>query len=122
MNILDLSGNGLGLEGASALVPVLEMRERDGGRLERLVLDENGLGPSGAMALAQGLRRNSMLRGRGALGGVGRRGLSLARNRLQDEGLESLAKAIPETCGRRLRRRPEREEGGKDLFEVLFSW
>ncbi|CAJ1454110.1 unnamed protein product [Effrenium voratum] len=93
VSILDLSGNGLGSEGVQALVPVLEMRERDGGVLERLCLDENGLGPQGAMVLAKGLKKNSVLRG-----------LSLSRNRLMDDGLEALAQALPGACGRRLRR------------------
>lgn len=92
-NVLDLSGNALGPEGVRSLVPVLEMRERDGGVLERLGLDENSLGPSGAEVLAQGLKKNSVLKG-----------LSLARNRLRDEGLECLAKAMPGGCGKRLRR------------------
>ncbi|CAL1152451.1 unnamed protein product [Cladocopium goreaui] len=104
VNVLDLSGNALGPEGVRSLVPVLEMRERDGGVLERLGLDENSLGqplrhaalllgPSGAEVLAQGLKKNSVLKG-----------LSLARNRLRDEGLECLAKAMPGGCGKRLRR------------------
>eukprot|EP00435_Cladocopium_sp_Y103_P019521 s2022_g4.t1 len=104
VSVLDLSGNAVGPEGVRALVPVLEMRERDGGVLERLGLDENSLGdplrhaaplwgPCGAEVLAQGLKKNSVLKG-----------LSLARNRLRDEGLEALAKAMPGGCGKRLRR------------------
>jgi len=93
VSILDLSGNALGPEGVRCLIPVLEMREKDGGVLERLGLDENSLGPSGAEVLAQGLLKNHMLKG-----------LSLARNRLRDEGLEALAKALPVCCGKRLRR------------------
>ncbi|CAK9009081.1 unnamed protein product [Durusdinium trenchii] len=93
VSVLDLGGNAIGPEGAEALVPVLQMQHREGGILERLGLDENSLGPRGALALAQGLCKNSVLRG-----------LSLARNRLTDDGVEALAKAMPGGCDRRLRR------------------
>lgn len=45
-----------------------------------------------------------MLRSLGLPGSPCESGLSLARNRLTDDGVEALAKAMPGGCDRRLRR------------------
>ena len=49
-------------------------------------------------------------------------GLSLARNRLRDEGLEALAKALPVCCGKRLRRRGKRESRHGWMVMVDGDW
>eukprot|EP00438_Fugacium_kawagutii_P005783 Skav220135 [mRNA] locus=scaffold4510:84188:85781:- [translate_table: standard] len=51
------------------LVPVLEMRERDGGLLERLELDENSLGPH-LKALLFMATHGSMVKVHGSTNGV----------------------------------------------------
>ena len=83
VQMVDLSANGLGHEGAEALAHAL----RDSASLTSIDLEDNKIGPEGAKALAPAIRDSASLTS-----------ISLESNSLGSEGAKALAPAIRDSA------------------------
>eukprot|EP01015_Nassula_variabilis_P001574 TRINITY_DN1084_c0_g1_i23.p1 TRINITY_DN1084_c0_g1~~TRINITY_DN1084_c0_g1_i23.p1 ORF type:complete len:324 (+),score=72.25 TRINITY_DN1084_c0_g1_i23:66-1037(+) len=107
---MDLSNNAIGPNGAQALAPFFETTKT----LKVLIINNCGLGIEGARIIAQALQK----------GNVNLEVISMARNRIEDDGVTHLASSLRNMTELRevyVFQNFIRKEGMKNLLEALKS-